>query len=112
MGRAPIEERRLVIIPQLLMQRCRANRQQKRGACAPRCRALTKIYLLLLPDSALADSAPMASAYLFPENRISFSDLWPSGFTTVTAESRLAARSRSTMRAGTVATIFLPCRIL
>jgi hypothetical protein len=42
--------------------------------------------LPLSPDSALADSDPIARRYFFPEKRISDGDLWPSSFTKVTTE--------------------------
>src|SRR6476661_8213176 len=68
-------------------------------------------YLLVPLDSALADSAFTASAYFFPEKRISLSDLCPSLLVLVTTESRVGDCSRSSMWAGTVATTFLPFRI-
>jgi len=61
---------------------------KKRGSsCSPLPR-VTPIYLLVSPDSAWAVCEPIANAYFLPEKRISFSDLWPSGLNTVTAESR------------------------
>src|SRR6266849_3974320 len=70
-------------------------------------------YLLVLsPVSAVAASSPMASAYFFPEKRISDSDLLPSAFFLMTVATEEADWFMSTNRAGTVATTLLPFKML